>query len=275
MSVYDFIQRYYISPIVYDSGYNPVNTLTWAIILGLVVFAILKLLQRLSIPIDDEFIITVFPYILVGATLRVLEDAEVLGPPVSYLLITPLIHIIVFIAFMAATITVMTLLGRDVVSGYHRPMRVFGYGWTLLNLVILTTSISLKMPWVLASIIGLALLISGVVYTIAHKLGWGFITGNLNMSLLGAHIFDASSTFVGVDFLGYVEKHVVPTLLINLTGTAGVMYPLKLAIFIPILFILDTGFDDDPELRSLTKLAILTLGLAPGLRNTLRMSFGI
>jgi len=31
----NFIYQYYINPIIYDTGYNPVNTITWAIILGL------------------------------------------------------------------------------------------------------------------------------------------------------------------------------------------------------------------------------------------------
>ncbi|PTD93561.1 hypothetical protein C9439_07110, partial [archaeon SCG-AAA382B04] len=42
-SVWDFIHRYYIYPIIHDSGYNPVNTLTWAVILVLSLFGILKL----------------------------------------------------------------------------------------------------------------------------------------------------------------------------------------------------------------------------------------
>ncbi|HQQ37622.1 MAG TPA: DUF63 family protein, partial [Methanothrix sp.] len=32
-----FIQRYYIDPIIYDTSYNPVDTITWALILGLAV----------------------------------------------------------------------------------------------------------------------------------------------------------------------------------------------------------------------------------------------
>lgn len=275
MSAYDFIQRYYISPIVYDSGYNPVNTLTWAILLGLMLFAILKILRRLSIDIDEEFILTVLPYVLVGATLRVIEDAGIIEPPLSYLLITPLIHVVVFLVFMIVILLVTLLMRRGVLEGYHGPMRAVGYTWTVLNLGVLATSVSLARPWALAGIVGLAAILSSILYLVARGVGWGFLTTRLNMSLLGAHLFDASSTFIGVDYLGYVEKHVVPHLLIGVTDTAGVMYPLKLGIFIPVIYVLETGFDDDPGLRNLTKLAILTLGLAPGLRNALRMAFGI
>ena len=50
--------------------------------------------------------------------------------------------------------------------------------------------------------------------------------------------------------LGYFEKHVVPSYLIELTGTALVMYPLKLIIFIGVLYMLDTQFEDDERSRT-------------------------
>jgi uncharacterized membrane protein len=78
--------------------------------------------------------------------------------------------------------------------------------------------------------------------------------------------------------LGYYEKHVVPSYLIDLTGTALVMYPLKLAIFIPVIYVLDTQFNDSEEsisLRTFVKMVIIVLGLSPATRNTLRMALGI
>jgi uncharacterized membrane protein len=89
---------------------------------------------------------------------------------------------------------------------------------------------------------------------------------------------DASSTYVGVDKLGYYEKHVLPSYLIELTGTALVMYPLKLIIFIGVLYLLDTQFEDDERsinMKMLIKLVILVLGLSPATRNTIRMTLGI
>ena len=56
------------------------------------------------------------------------------------------------------------------------------------------------------------------------------------------------------------------------------MYPLKLAIFIPVLYIIDTNFNEDDESRNLkifVKMVILILGLSPACRNTIRMAFGI
>ncbi len=92
--------------------------------------------------------------------------------------------------------------------------------------------------------------------------------------LLGSHLFDASSTMVGIDRLGYYGKHVVENYLVDLTGTGAVMYPLKLIVFIPLLYLIDSEFDEI-ELRDLLKLVILVLGLSPACRNTIRIFFGV
>jgi len=61
-----FILKYYIDPIIYDTGYNPVNTLTFGILLGVILFGVLKLLEKLDIELDRQFILAVVPYVLVG-----------------------------------------------------------------------------------------------------------------------------------------------------------------------------------------------------------------
>jgi uncharacterized membrane protein len=115
-------------------------------------------------------------------------------------------------------------------------------------------------------------------YLVARHFKSSIFTDPLNLSILLAHLMDASSTYIGVDKLGYYEKHVVPTYLIELTGTALVMYPLKLIIFIGVLYLIDTQFDDDRQssnMKMLIKLVILILGLSPATRNTIRMMLGI
>jgi uncharacterized membrane protein len=64
-------------------------------------------------------------------------------------------------------------------------------------------------------------------------------------------------------------------MLINLTGTALIMYPLKLAILIPALSLIDSSFERESSLKNLTKLSLLVLGLAPAVRNSLRLVLGI
>jgi uncharacterized membrane protein len=87
-------------------------------------------------------------------------------------------------------------------------------------------------------------------------------------------MLDAGSTYIGVDWFDYYEKHVVPTYLINLTGTAAIMFPLKLLILLPVLSLIDKTLEDR-SLKNLIKLTLIVLGLAPAVRNTLRLALGV
>jgi len=103
-----------------------------------------------------------------------------------------------------------------------------------------------------------------------------FLTDKLNISVLAAHLLDATSTYIGIDLLDYTGKHVIENLIVKYTGSAVGMYLLKLGILIPVLYLMDTQFhEEEKELKNMVLLALITIGLAPAVRNTLRMAFGI
>lgn len=271
-----FIAKYYIDPILTDSGYNPVNTITWAIILGLSIFWVLKVLSRINVKIDDGFILAIIPYIIFGSSLRVIEDAGAIQPPFSYLLITPIIYGVIF----AITISLMMLTRYAAPKFNVRDWRVLfgaiGAVLVIANFAVLLGVEDIVRPGIFLFIVGAGTGLALIIYLISQRIGFSLVTNKLNFAIMWAHILDASSTYAGVDVIGtYHEKHVVPAYLIELTGTALVIYPLKLAIFFPVLWILDTEFKDDDALRNLVKLTILVLGFAPATRNTIRMVFGI
>jgi len=279
-----FVNTYYIHPITHDTGYNPVNTLTWALLLVLCLFLTLKILKKLDIEINKPFIAAVSPYIFVGASLRVMEDAELFSPPLSYLLITPLIYFLLF--FCCITIlTISVELSRSNSIGVKcevlgfRCFAIFGLAggiWFFANLVILLKAEEIVLPWVLFAVIGISSIILLVIYGIATKFGVNFLTGKLNVSILAAHLLDASSSYIGIDKLGYSGKHVIEGIIVKYVGSAAGMYPLKFVILIPVLYLLDTQFDEkERELKNLVLLALLVIGLAPAVRNTLRMMFGV
>jgi len=150
--------------------------------------------------------------------------------------------------------------------------------WTAVNVIVLLYVENIVRPTVPVLIVGAASVLTFLVYKISKYGGYELFTNKLNLSIVFAHLLDASSTIVGIDMLGYYEKHVIPSYLIDLTGTAFVMYPLKLMIFVPVLYVLDTQFDEDEEsrtLRTLVKMVIIILGLSPAFRNTIRMTLGI
>ena len=73
--ILQFINTYYLNPIRTDEGYNPVNTFTWAIVLGICLFGVFKLLNKLEVKITPRFIASILPFVLAGSTLRVIEDS--------------------------------------------------------------------------------------------------------------------------------------------------------------------------------------------------------
>ncbi len=266
----DFIQRYYIDPIIHDTSYNPVDTVTWAIFLCLAVLGLVKLFRRLEIKMDERLVVCTIPYILAGSSLRVIEDADLVQPPASFLLITPPIFFLVFFVTAACLLLTRKILGEDFYRGYA----ALGLAWTTLNLVLLSI-VGFRNAWVIAVVFAFGSALTGVILLLRLRLRWlDFLDDRFNLAIIYAHMLDASSTYVGMDWFGYYEKHVVPTFLIDLVGTAAIMYPLKLLILLPLLKVIDSSIED-PSLRNLTKLTLIILGLAPALRNTLRLALGV
>lgn len=281
-TVWQYIYKYYISGIINDTSYNPVDTLTYAILLGISLFGVLKLLEKLDVEIDTRFIIAVTPYILAGSSLRVLEDSNVFAPPLRYLFVTPIIYFFMFAVTVAVLTLAVALEKEKKIKDYRVLFGCTGIAWTVINIALLLSVGEVKNPAPAAAILALGVLATGIVYFISREFNFTLLTNKLNISLLFSHLLDASSTFIGMDWLGYYEKHVAPTFFIDLAGNyiphpSLVMYPLKLLVFIPVLYMLDCKFDAEKEkkLISLMKLAILVIGLSPATRNTLRILMGV
>ena len=268
--VYNWVYKYYAEPIIHDTGYNPVNTVTWAILLGFSILSLIKIFKRLDLKMDEKLVLYTLPYVLAGSSLRVIEDAGLVKPPVSYLLITPFIYFLVFFVTTASLILTRKILGEN----FHRTYAAIGLLWTFVNLVALST-VGVQMPLVPVAVFFLGTFLTGIIYILRLPLPrLNFLGNRYNLAILYSHMLDASSTYIGVDWFGYYEKHVVPTYLIDLTGTAAIMYPLKLLVLLPLLSIIDKSIEDR-SLLNLTKLALIVLGLAPAIRNTLRLTLGI
>jgi|Deesub1362A_J573_1020465.scaffolds.fasta_scaffold04764_2 uncharacterized membrane protein len=290
MSLREFIQKYYIDPIIYDTGYNPVNTVTWGIVLVICIVGIFKLMRSMKVEIDKRFIFAVSPFIFIGSTLRVFEDMEVFSPPWKYFFITPQIYFVVF-GVTLLSLFIGLLLERAGIMTYESFTWLVALPWGIGNTVYILWGKEIAI-WVPFTIIGMGVSITFVVWAIAMLLGAYSYTDDLNLVILLTHMMDASSTYVGVDLLGYVEKHVVPSYLTELFGTSGIMIFAKLIVILLILKLIDSYLllegkevhevvpktpseKDLTQFAYLLKFAILTLGAAPAIRNTLRMTIGV
>jgi uncharacterized membrane protein len=275
-----FINAYYLDPIRTDSGYNPVNTFTWALILGICIFGVLRLLEKLEVKITPRFIISVLPFVLAGSSLRIFADspAGLVHPPLSYLLITPNIYFLVFAVTIGCLWLSIRLQKTGLIKDFHLIFAGFGLLWFFANIIILLHFHKVVAAYVPLFVIGAGTGLTFTCYLLARHLKSSMFTDPLNLSILLAHLMDASATYIGIDKLGYFSKHVVPTYLIQLTGTALVMYPLKLIIFVGVIYLLDTQFEDDRQssnMKMLIKMVVLILGLSPATRDTIRMMLGI
>jgi uncharacterized membrane protein len=96
-----------------------------------------------------------------------------------------------------------------------------------------------------------------------------------NFGVLGAHLFDASSTFVALYFFsGFREIHVLGGFLTENYG-AWTMFPMKLAVVSLVLYLIDKYSKDELETKYI-KMIILLLGLATGLADLLKiLSFSL
>ncbi len=266
--------RYYIDPIVYDIGYNPVNTITWAVLLVVCIFLVSKLWEIWDERwgADRDFVLTLIPYIFVGASMRVMEDAEVFDAPLRYLFITPLnFFTTVALSSVILLISVATSAKLSLERGSYKKIFVpAGVVWCFLNVWVLLSEEEVILWWIPFTVLGIVALILFSIYLIARVYEVQFLKERLNLCILGAHLMDAASSHIGIDFLSYGGKHVVERILLEHTGTAVCIYPVELFVLFPALWLIDKHIEKE-SIRMVLLGVILVLGLAPAVRNTIRM----
>ncbi|MGB9978618.1 DUF63 family protein [Methanobacterium sp.] len=256
----EFIQQnfLYLHP-----GYTVLNTVVFGIILGIAVILIIKMFKYIKKDPKDLFIPLV-PFIFFGSSARALVDNGIY--PLVIWLVTPGIYI------LTGLVTIATLL----ISVYVERKTKFDYRYFILivgTILCIPNILSIThLNWIaFFEIVGTWAVMSSIFVLLGKK--WSLLKDKFNLGILSAHLFDASSTFVAIDFYGYGEQHVLPNALMNLAGTAAVMFPLKIAVILTALYVIDEYVEDD-IIRNMLKLAIFILGLAPGLRDFLSLIMG-
>ena len=285
----DFFQTYFIDPIAYNTGYNTVNTAAYAVIFVALVFVVYKLLRMLKIKIDRNFFIAIAPYIALGSILRAWEDLiettqaipeifsrfvliDAYGTARNLLLITPLIYIFMFVLALSALL-LSKLLERHARIPYHKTWLAIGAVMCLLG----ASQLQLNNAFALFAMLGIfgvwALVIAGSRIAFSEFAVVRKTLTKENTLLILVHIFDATTTFVALQFFPYFEQHVIAGFFISILGPLGI-YALKLPVVTAVLHYIDKEVEEG-EKRNFIKIAILILGLGPGLRNFLRLVMGV
>ncbi|HET6399731.1 MAG TPA: DUF63 family protein, partial [Candidatus Thermoplasmatota archaeon] len=81
-----------------QSGYNAINTATWAVLLLVSIAGAAQMLRRFSTPMGNRLIIGATLWTVAGSLWHALEDTRLIEPPLQYLFITPPIYLL-FAAF--------------------------------------------------------------------------------------------------------------------------------------------------------------------------------
>ena|SRR3989338_204977 len=250
-----FLEDYFINPLIYGTGYNPVNTIVYALIAVGVIFLLYKAIRRIKIKIDEKFCIGIAPYIIIGGLWRSLQDARVLD---SIFFKTPFIYFII-IAITFVSLIVSRLLFKE---KYYKSWLLIGTGILVFSLAF----VKIVNPVGMALIIGIsAAWMIGFFMLRKYNKKFNQLLTNLNFTALGVHIFDATSTFIAIAFFPYIEQHVVSGFVIGVLGPWS-MYLLKIPIVLLALYIIDKDVKNE-EWNTFLKLAVIVLGAGPGLRN--------
>jgi uncharacterized membrane protein len=274
-----FIQKYYIDAILKDQPYNIYLTLTCAILLLVTLYLLCHWMRANNVGIDTQLILTSMPYVVFGGILRVVEDTGCIPEPWWVLFVTPPIFFVMLLYTLFVLILSRTLKKHGVVKSYTTP-----YFWigVLSNLMALAS-----LCWWGITPMRFALWIAGFTLTMTtimtfffwallkYGFGWEYVTHSLYKILIFGQLLDASATSFALDLhpMHYMEQHVLANDLIQLTGTAFVMFPLKITVLIPAIWILEMFQKEDGmgDVWHLVLLAMITVGFAPGVRDTLRM----
>ncbi len=278
MDLIDFINKNYVEGIINDTSYNHFDMITYVIILVAGVYAVLKLLNKLSIKIDEEFVIATIPYIFMGSVFRVIEDADILKPPIKYFFITPLIYFTVFAICFGILLLTRYLEKLQKIRNYIRVYATAGVVLSLAGVVILIYYSSFN--WNLSILVYTlvpAIALTEFVKRISPVIGMAYLRSRMYSFAIFSFLLDSLTTYIGVDLLGYTNKHPFSSFLTSFFGTGAVLIPLSLILVLIIILLLekDSKGDQDKGEKYMLALTLIVLGFSMGARNLLAMVFGV
>ncbi|MBI5635944.1 DUF63 family protein [Candidatus Micrarchaeota archaeon] len=271
----DFIDEFFIQPLANPSSvapYNWVNTLVFAGIALFAIYVIYAFLERKKVAVDEGFLKTILAFTLFGGALRVVVDAQILPRQVSvfgltaYPFVTPLIYVLIFL-LLALTTIVFYKLERGFTKEFYK--KTFLAGLLLALICLIPLAFLFKNFLAL-----LPILVAGVVVWLDELIaGWRSAKNSLfeRLAVFG-QVLDGAATFVGVTFFGYSEQHVVGNILFGL-GTPALFLLVKIAVVLAIVEYLRA--EKNSREKNFVLTVIMIVGLAPGLRDLLRILAGV
>jgi len=271
-------EDYFVAPIMEKTGYNLVNTLVYVAIAVAAVYILFQIFRRYDVRIDKRFFWGTLTFVLFGSTARVVTDAVdggvftgvtplhqiILDSGVynyGFFTVTPGIYMVVAALFLS-TFAVLHYLKRVELLPY------VGLALFAFNFILLLPF--MQYAWLAVPV----LVMAGVpAYIIYRKYGAE------GAAVVGGHALDGAATFVIIDIFplfsgkSYFEQHVLSRAVGDLFGTYLTFYFLKVAIAAAAVYLANKEKIKEDE-KIFLFLVIAIVGLAPGIRDVLRMVCG-
>lgn len=260
--IQQFIEKYCINPIIYDTGYNLINAITWFTIILLSIFLALKLFSLIGVKIDDSFIIAIAPYIVFISILRVLEDTGTIKPPLNYLLLTPIFYEVTLFIIVFSVLLTKGIAPRLKIPDWHVLFGSMGIILSMASLALLFRVWDMVHPEFFLWIFGLGTVLALIIYGICGFFNFSLVTNRLNALIIWAHLLNSLSIYIWLDFIFH-------------KATIFHQEYKWTYIVLPLLWIMDNKFQNKDFLCNIVKFSILFIGLAAATRNTLRLILGI
>lgn len=269
------LMDFFCKPITESQGYNPVNTFAYAAILIVVAFfVVFPFFEKRGIKFNSRFLLAVLPFIVLGSSLRVLEDLKLF--PRSCNPFEPAFYTIspgIYIAIGLLTITALVfsiLLGKKTKK---ETLKIFGAIGTILAVpVLIAIILHFKVIAGFALILALAAATTIAVLFVLKKAKKTLLQDRLNLLAFFAQMLDANATFVALQVYSCSEQHFLPAFLIENIG-AWSFVAVKIIITLLILHYVDKEIKNK-NLAGFVKIVIAILGFATGTRDLLTVAVG-
>lgn len=284
-------------------GYTVVSEIGYAVVVVVAILGLALLLRRLNVERYRALFFGLFPIMLFGGVLRVVEDANdsvvqsgaTAGPvsyPVNTLFISPLIYVTVAAVALGALLVALWLDRTGRVDGFEYPLAAVGVvataaGLGLLGWMAMTTDSVTVFPSVLATTLGMAAVSVAVVWVGIERFAPGLNagTGRMGLLVLVGQAVDGAANVVGLELYetlngglrdNLTPKHPVNQAVVDLTGTAYPFLLLKLVAAVFIIWIFeDSLLEDSPRFTVMLLVGAVAVGIGPGTRDMIRATFGV
>jgi len=267
----DWFDEFFVAPMREPSAYAPynwLNTLAYAAVALVAAYALYRLLKRYKVGIDDSLFKTVLPFVIFGSALRVVQDAGILPRQVVianfaiYPFVTPSIYFVTFLALAACFITFRKERAKAQLAG-----------WTAALVCLALLFPLFKNWWHALAVFGLALAAKKAFEIIWDKRG--LRRSLVEEALVFGQVLDGAASFVAIQFppagTSYFEQHVVGGALMG-AFTPFAFFLLKVLFAFAVVELLRR---EKTDATRYVMMLIAVFGLAPGLRDCLRVLAGV